>query len=605
MTTRNKAVSDGLVWHPRWPRWPSLSDVPIWTGGTAVAVAFVALIGWIIGSSTLKSVVDGLPTMKANAAVSFLLLGAGVILAGRGGRGPARRRLGYVLAGVAVAIAAVTLLEYLLGIDLGIDQLLFREQASAIVTGIPGRMSPLTAACFVLLGSATLIGARAPKIVVSLSAVALAVSVLNVLTFLYAADVPPFLAGYSQMALSTAVAMGILAVGVMGLLDRASPFAPLAGTSPTRLILRGALALSIAAPVSMIVLASIGEGLGLFGARYAIAVQLLGMMSLGVIATLAAARWVSQIEARREAIEIERDRFFELSLDMLSVVGADGHFRRVNGAWEAALGYASHELVGHGFMEFVHPDDVDRTIAQSQRHYGQGEPVVAFQNRYRRRDGTYRWLEWMSQRSPDGSVAYAVARDVTDRKRQEDRATRQQRVLAGRNEVLLERAIRDPLTGLHNRRYFDAAVKRLEHRWRRQAVGHDLAVAVILFDLDHFGNVNKQHGHQAGDAVLRVFAGLLKRRFREQDLVARYGGEEFVVLLEGTTSAKALVIAEDIRAALERAAIDIGTETPINMTVSAGCAQLGADMAVSGGLTLADVWLSQAKRAGRNQVVGL
>ena len=117
--------------------------------------------------------------------------------------------------------------------------------------------------------------------------------------------------------------------------------------------------------------------------------------------------------------------------------------------------------------------------------------------------------------------------------------------------------------------------------------------------------MNKLHGHQAGDAVLRVFAGLLKKRFREHDHVARYGGEEFVAVLEGTTSETAIRIAEEIRARFEGTAIDIGSASPIRVTVSAGCAELGDDRVLSEGLSHADVWLSQAKRAGRNQVVGL
>src|SRR4029453_10116773 len=103
-----------------------------------------------------------------------------------------------------------------------------------------------------------------------------------------------------------------------------------------------------------------------------------------------------------------------------------------------------------------------------------------------------------------------------------------QQRLEMRNEALSERALRDPLTDLHNRRYFETTIGRLERRWSRLSPDKRPEVSVLIFDLDHFGLVNKQHGHQAGDAVLRVFAGLLKRRFREQDLVVRYGGEEFV-----------------------------------------------------------------------------
>ena len=231
--------------------------------------------------------------------------------------------------------------------------------------------------------------------------------------------------------------------------------------------------------------------------------------------------------------------------------------------------------------------------------------MVGFQNRYRHRDGGYRWLEWMSTLSPDGSIAFSVARDVTDRKRAEDRRAKRERVLESRNEALNERTLRDALTGLHNRRYFDRTVAGLERRWRRLAADRRPPVAIIIFDLDHFGRVNKDHGHQAGDAVLRSFSGLLQKRFRARDLVVRFGGEEFVAVIEGVPSATAIEIAEGIRDTFERHPIDVGAAAPIRVTVSGGCSQLGPDGDISSALAQADVWLSQAKRAGRNHVVGL
>ncbi len=132
-----------------------------------------------------------------------------------------------------------------------------------------------------------------------------------------------------------------------------------------------------------------------------------------------------------------------------------------------------------------------------------------------------------------------------------------------------------------------------------------MPVSVIIFDLDRFGEVNNRYGHQAGDAVLRVFSALLARRFREHDLVARYGGEEFVAVLEGATSADAFRIADAIRAEFDGAAIEVGGDEPIHVTVSAGCAQLDDQWDPLAALAQADMWLSQAKRAGRNLVIGL
>ena len=165
-------------------------------------------------------------------------------------------------------------------------------------------------------------------------------------------------------------------------------------------------------------------------------------------------------------------------------------------------------------------------------------------------------------------------------------------------------ATHDPLTGLYNRRYFDEALTRVIASWRRSLQGERRPVAAIMFDLDHFGQFNKQHGHQIGDEVLRTFAGVLRGRFRDADLVARFGGEEFVVVLEGATRDAAVVIAEEILAAVADQPVVGQDGTRLPVTVSAGCAELGeAEPTGEQLLRTADVALFMAKRAGRNRVV--
>jgi diguanylate cyclase (GGDEF)-like protein len=165
-------------------------------------------------------------------------------------------------------------------------------------------------------------------------------------------------------------------------------------------------------------------------------------------------------------------------------------------------------------------------------------------------------------------------------------------------------ATHDPLTGLYNRRYFDEALTRVIATWRRSLHADRRPVAAIMFDLDQFGEFNKQHGHQTGDQVLRAFAGVLRSRFRDADLVARFGGEEFVVVLEGATRDAAVTIAEEILANLAELPINGDDGTRLMVTVSAGCAELGeAEPTREQLLRTADVALFMAKRAGRNRVV--
>lgn len=164
-------------------------------------------------------------------------------------------------------------------------------------------------------------------------------------------------------------------------------------------------------------------------------------------------------------------------------------------------------------------------------------------------------------------------------------------------------AVRDSLTGLANRRHLDASLLRLVAARDRLPLEDRRPLSAILFDLDHFGDFNKRHGHKIGDAVLRTFGAMLAGRFRASDIVARYGGEEFLVVLDGASLDEARRAAEDVRAAFAAATIE-APSGKLTATVSAGCSAIGPSVAsVSTLLEVADVALQMAKRGGRNQVV--
>jgi PAS domain S-box-containing protein len=123
------------------------------------------------------------------------------------------------------------------------------------------------------------------------------------------------------------------------------------------------------------------------------------------------------IERRRAQEEL--DRFFTLSLDMICIAGFDGYFKRVNPAWLHQLGYTEQELLSRPYMDLIHPDDRDATLAQAKR-LTEGQDVVYFENRYFHKDGTVRWLLWAATPFPEQHVIYATARDITERKAAED-----------------------------------------------------------------------------------------------------------------------------------------------------------------------------------------
>jgi PAS domain S-box-containing protein len=116
-------------------------------------------------------------------------------------------------------------------------------------------------------------------------------------------------------------------------------------------------------------------------------------------------------------------RFFDLSIDMLCVLGFDGFFKRLNPAWEATLGFTREELMSKPFIEFVHPDDREQTRNKNGEVRSGGQTHL-FENRYLCKDGSHRWLLWNSRPDEAQRVIYGVARDVTRRKQGEEERER-------------------------------------------------------------------------------------------------------------------------------------------------------------------------------------
>jgi diguanylate cyclase (GGDEF)-like protein len=200
----------------------------------------------------------------------------------------------------------------------------------------------------------------------------------------------------------------------------------------------------------------------------------------------------------------------------------------------------------------------------------------------------------VAARTAELLVANASLEDEVARRSQAEEALRQA------NAQLAELAVRDALTGLYNRRYFEESLEREVSRAQR--AGHPLGIVVI--DIDQFKRCNDSLGHDAGDAVLRAVAATLQSLVRGEDILCRFGGEEFVLVMANASAEIARERAEQMRDSIQKLAIghegrDIGP-----VTVSAGVAMFPADGASGeAALKAADAALYRAKQSGRNRTV--
>jgi diguanylate cyclase (GGDEF)-like protein len=167
-------------------------------------------------------------------------------------------------------------------------------------------------------------------------------------------------------------------------------------------------------------------------------------------------------------------------------------------------------------------------------------------------------------------------------------------------DTLRQQSIRDPLTGLFNRRFMEESLEREIFRARRKRE----PVSVIMLDVDHFKRFNDQYGHDAGDVVIQAVGRHLRDGVRAEDVVCRYGGEEFVLILPGSNTTNAAQRAESLRQGVSQLALTLGTTQLPHVTCSIGVASYPINGQTTGNLLkAADTALYQAKRNGRDRVI--
>lgn len=270
------------------------------------------------------------------------------------------------------------------------------------------------------------------------------------------------------------------------------------------------------------------------------------------------------------------------------------HFLYINPMFCQITGYSEEELMYMNPLDLATPSRREELAEMIDLGLKGKKEVVDFFTEIMRKDGSIVQVEItgglpVSYNGRPVLVNSIV--DVTERIRAENEI----KLL---NARLKELVIRDPLTGLYNRRYMDDALTREFKRAERN--GEKLSL--VMCDLDHFKQINDKYGHQAGDEVLTSFASLLIRQMRDSDICCRFGGEEFLLLMFDANGGAASERIEHIRQSIEDEAIRF-EEQVLHITASFGIAAYPENgTSPETLLASADAALYRAKQGGRNRV---
>lgn len=447
----------------------------------------VVLFAWWRDIDFLKSVIPGTNSMKVNTAVCFILAGLSLWLLQPEGEGLIRRdprgRLGQALALIVTLIALLSLSQDVTGWNLGIDELVVRDPSTI---GVPGRIAARTSLAFVLLGITLLLldvrtakGAWPAQLPAALAGW---IGFGGIVGHAYGA-VPLFRIGsLSVMAANTSIALVFLAVGILLARPQRGMTRILTREGPGGSLARWLLPAAVLVPFGLGWLRLAGQSAGLYDTGMGTALYALTSIAILTGLVYRSALALDRLAEQRQDAEDELKRFFSISMDKLCIAGTDGYFKLLNPRWEKVLGYSREELLSRPYLEFIHPEDREATLQEAAK-LAEGHDLISFENRYRCRDGSYRWLHWTATPFLEQGVIYAAARDVTQRKQTDQRIQELNRELSHKLDELA--AVNQELEGFS------------------YSVAHDLRAP--LRHVDGFSKILlEDHGAEMKEEALRL-----------------------------------------------------------------------------------------------------
>ena len=303
--------------------------------------------------------------------------------------------------------------------------------------------------------------------------------------------------------------------------------------------------------------------------------------------------------SEEKIVEKSFTEIFNYNPEFLVITDEKFKIVKVNKTFEQIAGNNLEVILYNGFLKFIHIEDIAETL-NSLTKVNDVNPMVTFCNKLRKNNNTYIEVEWWCMLNK--GYIYLSGRDVTAEKvmkRKIEQANKEllmlHEQLKEENEKLLKSAIKDELTGVYNRKFFEKRVVE-EMEIADRANEH---ISLIIFDLDRFKLVNDNFGHQFGDEVLKRTTQIAGDLIRKTDFLNRVGGEEFAIILPNTNKAQAVFVAEKVRKALEdNKHFKVG-----QVTGSFGVAERMKAESLRSWYKRADNALYQAKNTGRNRVV--